>query len=184
MYGQGGFTCFRTAWRLNIDSHSIIYGNDIVNNALKFLGLAITLWFLLIDCKEIGIKEEIILSLADNTSATTWVFQSSLKKESLYCNIENFIVQKVAEIFIKSRNFLSTQHIYVDKNLVCDWITFKREEQRFYNGSLKVNPVAYDCPFNDELTDHFHSHFPQLIRRHFKILHLPKEVILFTQQSI
>ena len=63
-YGLGGFTSFGMGWRLKIDNRSLVYGNDTTNNALEFLGLVMTLWLLLLDCKERGLTEELIISLA------------------------------------------------------------------------------------------------------------------------
>ena len=185
MYGLGGFTSFRTSWRLKIDSRSLIYGNDTANNALEFLELAITLWLLPLDWKERALMEELILSLAENTSATSWVFQSSLSTDSIYYNMVNFIAQKVAALVIESGNFLLTQHILGEKNLVCDWMTVKGGERRSYgNNTLKINPVANDCPSSDEITHRFHYDFPQLIQRHFRISHLPSKVLSFAQKSV
>ena len=64
-------------------------------------------------------------------------------------------------------------------------MTFEGGERRsFGNNTPKINPVAYDCPSNDELTHRFHSDFPQLIPKHFRISHLPSEVLYFAQQSV
>ena len=74
-YRLGGITSFETTWRLKIDSCCYpIYRNNIANNALKFLVLEITLWLLLIDYKTRNLKNELILSLEDNTSVTSLIF--------------------------------------------------------------------------------------------------------------
>ena len=65
-YGLGGFTHSGTAWRLKINSTSPIYGVDAANNALEFLGMAITLLLSLRECKQQGLSDEVILCLGDN----------------------------------------------------------------------------------------------------------------------
>ena len=41
--GLGGFTRFRTSWRVNIHKFLLIYRQDVANNNLEFFGLEITL---------------------------------------------------------------------------------------------------------------------------------------------
>jgi len=67
---------------------------------------------------------------------------------------------------------------------VADWLTFEGEDRIDYDGSIRVNPIAYDCPSNDELTHRFHSNFSQLIPKNFRISHLPPEIFSFANQSV
>ncbi|OEU10297.1 hypothetical protein FRACYDRAFT_247237 [Fragilariopsis cylindrus CCMP1102] len=72
-FGLGGFTSNGSAWRLQVSESSPIYGNCISNNVLEFLAMVITIWLTLIECKEQGLKDELILALGDNTSAIGWM---------------------------------------------------------------------------------------------------------------
>jgi hypothetical protein len=47
---------------------SPIYGVDITNSVLELLGMAVTIWLVLIECEETG-SEDCILALGDSTSA-------------------------------------------------------------------------------------------------------------------
>ena len=55
--------------RLKLNPALAAHGNDISNNILKFLGMAITLYLPLIEYKEMGQVHELVLILGDNTSA-------------------------------------------------------------------------------------------------------------------
>lgn len=136
------------------------------------------------DHNERGLKEELILSLADNTSAICWVYRTSLSSNEGYYKAVNFIARKVATLVWSSSNFLETQHIPGDKNDAADWLIFEGEERIDYDGNTRVNPIAYDCPSNDELTHRFHSKFSHLIPKNFRISHLPPEIFSFANQSV
>ena len=82
--GLGGYTHGGRGWRLAIDSSSPIFDDDSANNALEFLGLAITTWLSIMECDSAGLTNELILVLSDNTSAITWVYKSSLSSKSHY----------------------------------------------------------------------------------------------------
>jgi hypothetical protein len=56
---------------------SPIYGVDIENNVLKFLGIAVTVLLATIKCAKLGGKQACILALGDNTSAIGWLYKSS-----------------------------------------------------------------------------------------------------------
>jgi hypothetical protein len=76
-FGMGGFTWTGRAWRLRVPSDCLLHGVSEANNVLEFLAMAITIWLVIIDCGERGLREESILALGDNTSAIGWFFRSS-----------------------------------------------------------------------------------------------------------
>ena len=51
-------------------------------------------------------------------------------------------------------------------------------------GRPVINPITYDYPPNDIVSNRFSSSFPQLVLVGFKISHLPKKIILFACQAI
>ena len=104
--GLGGYTHNGRAWRLAVDPNSLIYQNDSTNNVLEFLGLAITLWLSLEECSELGLKDEVILILSDNTSAIAWFFKTSLPTDSAYFEAVTFIARKLAKLVLESGKFV------------------------------------------------------------------------------
>jgi hypothetical protein len=52
---------------------SLIYGADITNNVLEFLGMVVTVWLTITKCTELGDKQACILALGNNTSAIGWL---------------------------------------------------------------------------------------------------------------
>ena len=73
--GLGGFTHGGRAWRLKLNPSLVAHGKDVSNNVLEFLGMAITLWLSLIECEELGLVNELLLILGDNTSAISWIIK-------------------------------------------------------------------------------------------------------------
>ena len=194
-YGLGGFTHSGTAWRLKINSTSPIYGVDAANNALEFLGMAITLLLSLRECKQQGLSDEVILCLGDNSSACCWLFRASLPTKSIYFSAINFIARKIAKEVSASKNFIVSRHLEGKRNVICDYLSFEGKERKFQkrkwiNGKLtiferiSVNPVAYDCPPNDIVTHRIVSKFPQLVPKGFKICQLPLDVLSFAQEAV
>ena len=49
---------------------------------------------------------------------------------------------------------------------------------------VSENPVAYDCPPNDIVTNRIVSTFPQLVPQGFKICHLPEDLLSFAQEAV
>lgn len=178
------YTGFGTAWRLKVNRLSPIYGDHIANNMLEFLGLVITFWLILLDYKEQNLKDKLILALADSTSAICWVYQTILTTNQGYYEPVNFIACKVATLVSGSGNFLESQHILGDKNEAANYLMFEGDECVDLEGRVKQNPIAYDCPSNDELSHRFHSVFPQLIPENFRISHLPSEILSFANQGV
>ena len=127
-YGLGGMTTNGRAWRLFIPPYAPFYGKDEVNNVLEFLGIAITLRLELNELLEKGESQEVILALADNSSAVHWLFKSGkLEKGSLYFKATNFIARSVAKWMMNSENFLCSQHIKGEYNHISDLLSFKGE---------------------------------------------------------
>ena len=76
-FGIGGFLLSGRAWRIRIPNTSPIYGVDMANNVLEFLGMMVSIWLVLIECDEHGSEQDCILALGDDTSAISWLFKSS-----------------------------------------------------------------------------------------------------------
>ena len=193
--GLGGFTHNGRAWRLRINPSSPIWGVDKANNALEFLGMCITIWLSLRECKDLKLVEEIILGLGDNSSAVHWIRRSSLPTKSIYYSAINFISRKLAEIVSSSGNFIVSQHISGERNVISDYLSFEGTDRSFKKkmevdgqillvDKISVNPVAHDKPPNDVLTQRILSDFPQLVPPGFKISHLPEEMLSFAQQAV
>lgn len=184
-FGLGGFTSNGSAWRLQVSESSPIYGNCISNNVLEFLAMVITIWLTLIECKEQGLKDELILALGDNTSAIGWMTKTSfLTPDSVYFSAANFIARKLASLMIESGNFLASQHLKGKKNIVADWLTFSGSVRSAeMNGGAEEHPLAFDSPSNDQLTHRLLRFCPKLLPPTFAISQLPTEILSFAQQS-
>lgn len=52
-----------------------------------------------------------ILILGDNTCAISCIFKAGLSTKSIHRNTALFILQKIAELVIDSRNFIDSQHL-------------------------------------------------------------------------
>jgi hypothetical protein len=176
-FGMGGFTWNGRAWRIRIPTSSTIYGVSEANNVLEFLAMAVTIWIILLDCARSGLNDECILSLGDNTSAIGWIFRSTrLPPDSPYYAPVQIIARKVALLVTESRQGLCSQHLKGGNNFIADWLSFTTQTR-----DAKQNPVAFDDPTDDILTDRFHSAFPQLIPQRFKISPLPEEILSFVE---
>ena len=184
-FGLGGFTSNGSAWRLQVSESSPIYGNCISNNVLEFLAMVITIWLTLIECKEQGLKDELILALGDNTSAIGWMTKTGfLTPGSVYFSAANFIARKLASLMIESGNFLASQHLKGKKNIVADWLTFSGSVRSAeMNGGAEEHPLAFDSPSNDQLTHRLLRFCPKLLPPTFAISQLPTEILSFAQQS-
>jgi hypothetical protein len=77
-FGIGGFLLSGRAWRFKIPSSSPIYGVDVENNVLEYLGMVVTIWLVAItECEKTGSKQNYILVIGDITSAIRWLYKSS-----------------------------------------------------------------------------------------------------------
>jgi hypothetical protein len=158
-FGMGGFTWQGRAWRLRIPPECLLHGVSKANNVLESLAMAVTIWLLLVDCKGHGQTDEYLLALGDNTSAIGWVFRSSrLKRDSPYYEPVQTIAHKIALLVTESGQCLCPQHIRGESNSDSNWLSFT---DQIRDG--KPNPVAFDDPPDDVLTNRLHSSAPQLI---------------------
>jgi hypothetical protein len=178
-FGLGGFLLSGRAWRIRIPEASPIYGLDIENNVLEFLGMVITIWLVIYECDREGAVEECILALGDNTSAIGWLFKSGrLPTDSLYYEPVQFIARVLADIITQSSHCLASQHLKGDLNTVSDLLSFVGDIRGY------EHPLAPDSPTDEILTRRFHSHLPQLIPEHFEILDLPSEISSFAIRAL
>ena len=178
-FGIGGFLLSGRAWRIRIPESSPIYGLDIANNVLEFLGMMVTIWLVLIECEENGSEQECILALGDNTSAIGWLFKSGkLPIDSPYYKAVQLIARKLARLVTGSSHCLASQHIKGDKNTVSDLLSFAGDTRG------EPHPLAPDFPSDSLLTDRFHSCIPQLIPVGFNISPLPNEISCFVIQVL
>jgi hypothetical protein len=173
-YGIGGFLLSGRAWRIRIPPSSPIYGVDIANNVLEFLGMMVTVWLVILECKEQNSTQDCILALGDNTSAIGWLYKSSrLIPGSPYYEPVQLIARKLARLITGSTHCLASQHIKGENNVVSDLLS--------YAGDVRgdAHPLAPDSPSDTVLTARFHLHLPQLIPTGFDISPLPNEISSF-----
>ena len=134
------------------------------------------------------------MGLGDNTSAVSWLFRASLPTQSFYQKAVSFIARTVAMRVSASKNFIVSRHLEGRRNVICDYLSFKGKDRNFkkkrtINGvttfveKIAVNPIAYERPPNDVVTNRILSSFPQLVPRGFKISHLPTDVLSFVQEA-
>jgi hypothetical protein len=167
-FGIGGFLLSGHAWRIQIPSSSPIYGADIANNVLKFLGMMLTVWLVLLECDKQGSEEECILALGDNTFAIGWMYKSGqLLPGSPYYEPVQLIARKLARLITASSHCLASQHIKGDYNTVTDLLSYAGDVRR------KAHPLANDYPCDTLLTERFHSCIPHG--------YLPTRALLFQQ---
>ena len=181
--GLGGYTHAGRAWRLKINPKAAVFNKDVANNLLEFLGMAINLWLSLKECEDLGLEDELILILGDNTSAISWLFKSSLPDESIYKEAVIFIARKIAMIVLKSKNFIASQHVPGKRNVIADWLSFEGTD-RMEGGEVKDNPVAHDYAPNDIVTHRIVSNFSQLVPECFEISQLPSDIYSFACQAL
>jgi hypothetical protein len=178
-FGLGGFSLNGRAWRLQIPPSCAFYGDSTINNLLEFLAMMVTIWIILLECDELGLSEECILVLGDNTSAIGWLFRSGrIPKSSFYYEAVQLVARKLAELITDSSHILASQHLKGQKNVVADLLSYvgsSREEP---------SPIAPDNPSDAELTRRFHSLLPQLIPQSFAILPLPDEILSFATLAL
>jgi hypothetical protein len=173
-FGIGGFLISGRAWRIQIPSSSPIYGADIANNVLEFLGMMLTVWLVILECDQQGHEQECILALGDNTSAIGWLYKSGkLLPGSPYYTPVQLIARKLARLVSASSHCLASQHIKGDHNTVADLLSYAGDVRG------KPHPLANDYPNDTVLTERFHSCIPQLIPEGFVISPLPSEISSF-----
>jgi hypothetical protein len=173
-FGIGGFLLSGRAWRIRIPPSSPIYGIDMANNVLEFLGMVVTIWLVLIECAEQGSEQDCILGLGDNTSAIGWLFKSSkLPPDSPYYKPVQLIARKLARLINASTHCLAGQHLKGEQNIVSDLLSFAGDVRG------EAHPLAPDFPSDFVLTERFHLYIPQLIPKGFDISPLPSAISSF-----
>ena len=70
------------------------YTHGGIQHLLKFLTMTINLWSSIIECDELGLENELLLALGDNTSAIAWLFKLSVARDSVYKEVVVFITRK------------------------------------------------------------------------------------------
>lgn len=153
----GGYTHTGRAWCLFVDWSTNIYNCNGCNNVLKFLGMVVILWLSLKQCKEIDIKDKLILCLGYNTSAIAWMFKSYLPWYLFYYKSVRFVARKVDTIVFKSDQFIVTQHIPRKRNIILDWLTFTGKDRKDHKGNIKTNQIAFNKLPNDIVSDRIRS---------------------------
>jgi hypothetical protein len=171
-FGIGGFLLTSgRAWRIRIPKTSPIYGLQIANNWLEFLGMVINIWLQVQELQGSS-KSACILALGDNTSAIGWLKKTShIDKSSPYFHTVNMIANKLASLIIDSEHCLASQHFPGRLNWVSDCLSFEGTSRG------KPHPLASDCPPDDVLTQRFLQYTPQLIPEGFVISPLPDEIL-------
>jgi hypothetical protein len=178
-FGIGGFLLSGRAWRVRIPESSPLYGADIANNVLEFLGMVVTVWLIIVECAALHDEQACLLVLGDNTSAIGWLYKSSkLQPASPYYKAVQMIARQLARLIIDSTHCLASQHIPGDHNTVSDLLSFAGVARGY------PHPLAPDCPTDAELTQRFHSHVPQLIPKDFEISPLPSAISSFLIQAL
>jgi hypothetical protein len=178
-FGMGGFTLRGRAWRLRIPESCAFHGDSTINNLLEFLAMMVTTWLILLDCDSLGLTEECLLVLGDNTSAIGWLFRSgTIPTTSFYYDAVQFVARKLAELLTESTHILASQHLKGKKNVVADLLSYTGDSRE------EPNPLAPDNPSDQELTRRFHSFLPQLIPKAFSISPLPAEILSFTTRAL
>lgn len=82
--------------------------------------MAVNLWLLIIKCNELGLEDELLLILGDNTSAIACLFKLSIARDSIYKETVVFIARTVATLMLGLKQFIASQHIPGKLNLIAD----------------------------------------------------------------
>jgi hypothetical protein len=125
--------------------------------------------------------EASILALGDNTSAIGWLFKTSrleMHKEELGYTAHLMVARKVATLVLEANCCLASQHLAGSRNDVADLLSF------WGNVRNKPNPVAFDDPPDEILTERFHSLFHDQIPQDFKVSPLPSEISSWITQVL
>jgi hypothetical protein len=180
-FGIGGYSLVTGfAWRIRIPVDSIIYGSNLVNNLLEFLGMAINILLELKNCKR-G-EHDCILALGDNTSAVGWLHNTAkLGPGDGTRKAHLMVARRLAHEVLDMDCCIASQHIKGELNLVADLLSFA--------GSLiraggKSHPLAADDPPNDVLTQRLHSTYPDQIPAHFAISQLPDDILSWASRVL
>jgi hypothetical protein len=175
-FGVGGYNLKGQAWRFPIPASSPIFGSNLVNNLLEFLGMVVGIWLI---CLDPNANSECILAIGDNTSAIGWLFKSGRMPTNTvtYAAIQ-LVARKLGSLITCSPHCLASQHIKGAANVVSDLLS--------YTGSArgKPHPLAADNPSNAELTQRFHASLSSQIPPNFDISPLPNEILCWVMQVL
>jgi hypothetical protein len=175
-FGIGGYTLAGRGWRIQIPPLSLIFGSDVVNNLLEFIGMVINVWLI---CLEAHPLSECILAIGDNTSAIGWLFKSGkMPTDTATYDAIQMVARKLGSLVTESEHCLASQHIKGTDNVVSDLLS--------YSGSTrgKPHPLAADHPSDAELTQRFHTFLPSQIPPNFSISPLPNEILCWVSQVL
>jgi hypothetical protein len=173
-FGLGGYSQQGRAWRIRVPCDCPFYGDDTANNVLEFLGMAISIMLLLREAAEDEEEHPCILVLGDNTSAVSWIFRSGrVSRNSFYYPAVKFIARTIASQALQASAQICSQHLAGVTNIVADLLSFEG------NCRGTTNPITFDCPPDDILTDRVHKFYSQVVPSGFQIHHLPDEIESF-----
>jgi hypothetical protein len=172
--GLGGFTINGTAWRIRLPTSSPIYGVSKANNVFEFLAMAVTLWILVLECRQTSQSEQCLLILGDSTSALGWLYRASqVAESSFYHDAVALISRKIARLLTNTTHCLASQHLKGSLNVVADLLSYCGDTWS------SPHPLAADEPDDITLTSRFHSSLPQLIPPNFAISPVPEDILCF-----
>ena len=178
-FGLGGYSLHGRAWRIRVPHDSPFYGDDTANNVLEFLGMAISVMLLLKEAEEEQESHPCILVLGDNTSAVSWIFRSGrISRNSRYYPAVKFIARTIASQALQSGAQICSQHLAGVTNTVADILSFEG------NCRGATNPITFDCPPDDVLTERIHKFYSQVVPSGFTIRRLPDEIESFALSAM
>jgi hypothetical protein len=177
-YGIAGYSISGRGWRIRIPKTSIVYGNRRINNFLEFLGMAINVFLETMSNDE---DFPCILALGDNTSAIGWLHNTSKLHSDEPCHAAHLFVARLLAAHLMSKGAcLASQHIRGKLNIVADIMSYTTERR---DGG-KQNPIAWDDPTNDELTQRFHLLYPKQVPENFSISQLPPSILSWVTRAL
>jgi hypothetical protein len=178
-FGLGGYSLQGRAWRIKIPRDCPFYGDDTANNVLEFLGMAISVMLLLQEASEDQEDHPCLLVLGDNTSAVAWIFRSGrVSKNSRYYPAVKFIARTIASRALQAGAQICSQHLAGVTNIVADLLSFEGD----CRGT--TNPMTFDCPPDDVLTERVHESYSQVVPSGFQIHPLPDEIESFALSAM
>lgn len=122
-FGVGGYSLGGKVWRIRVPKDSVIYGDNLVNKVLEFLGKAISVKLLLIEAKDR--QDPCLHVLRDNMSAIGWLFRlSRIKKSSKYFRAVMMISREIAINVVEAGTQLLPQHIKGSLTSILDILSF------------------------------------------------------------
>jgi hypothetical protein len=141
--------------------------------------MMISTWLILLDCDSLGLTEECILVLGDNTSTIGWSFWSGkVPTTSFYYHAVQCVAQKLAKLLTDSTHILASEHLKGKKNVIADCSLTRGTARRNQIHSHRTTPQTKDLLCASTLF------FSQLIPEGFEILPLPDEILSFTTRAL